>query len=112
MGTNEQIWKALWKIKVQGAVKHFMWRACHDTLSKRLNLFKRNIIDQSVYPICEQGQESLTHTLWECSIASDIWDEKDSPLKKWATNTQNKKELWVDIFEHLHLKTKNFVPLF
>ncbi|XP_042969115.1 uncharacterized protein LOC122301804 [Carya illinoinensis] len=91
---NEFGWKSIWKLKVQGVVKHFLWKACHDLLPTRMNLVKRKIIDSSLCPICEREEESTVHALWSCPSASYVWAENDSPVKKWACSVVNFMELW------------------
>lgn len=64
--TKEQFWKAIWSLNIQGVVKHFIWKACYDSLLTRSNLSYRKITNQVICPICEHDVESLTHVLWEC----------------------------------------------
>lgn len=45
-GTNDPKWKVLWKLKVL-FVKNFIWRAFHDILPTRMNLFRRKTSYQS-----------------------------------------------------------------
>ena len=33
-------WTGLWKLKVPGKVRHFMWKACSDSLPTRQNVKK------------------------------------------------------------------------
>lgn len=48
-------------------------------------------------PICEIMVETLTHALWECPLANDVWGEDGSPSRKWVACTQNFEELWSNI---------------
>jgi hypothetical protein len=41
---DSMIWRGIWKAKVPNAVKTFMWRACHNLLPTKENLFKRKVI--------------------------------------------------------------------
>lgn len=70
-----------------------MWRACYDAFLTRVNLVKRKVSDQVLCPICELEEKSLTHTLWEYLVASDVWRESSSPLRKWIAKAKNIREL-------------------
>lgn len=103
--TNDKVfWRAIWGLNIKGVVKNFLWRACHNSLPSKLNLFKRKILTSSTCPTCNFEEESITHTLWECPVANKVWGEKDSPLNKWATNTSNFRNLWADI---MHSQTSS-----
>jgi hydrogenase maturation factor len=59
-----------------------MWRACHDLLPTRVNLYKRKIINDPMCPLCGLVEETTTHVLWLCSAASDVWSMGDMRLQK------------------------------
>lgn len=75
-------WEILWKLKIHGLIKHFIWRACHNILPMRINLFKRKISYQTLCPICELGEEMLIYTIWDCSTANYVWEEESSSVRK------------------------------
>ena len=68
-GYGNQVWAALWKLKIPNKIKVFGWRACHDILLTRLNLTKRRIISDNMCPICCRCPESTIHALRECAAA-------------------------------------------
>ncbi|KAG6700145.1 hypothetical protein I3842_08G097700 [Carya illinoinensis] len=70
--TEESTWKILWNLKVPGTVKHFIWRACHDILP----------MERPWCPVCERLEETSIHALWSCPAVSDVWGDKNNPLKK------------------------------
>ena len=43
---DRMFWKKLWKIQVPGKIKHFLWRACTNSLATKDNLVKRKIFDR------------------------------------------------------------------
>jgi hypothetical protein len=52
--------------------KKFIWRACHEILPTRANLYKRKIIDDPKCPMCGREEETTFHALWSCP-AMDVW---------------------------------------
>ncbi|XP_059428671.1 uncharacterized protein LOC132162451 [Corylus avellana] len=51
----------------------FVWRACHNLLPTRANLFKRKVINSPLCPICNLVEESVEHIIWSCPSATDVW---------------------------------------
>jgi hypothetical protein len=47
-----EIWKRLWALPIPSVEKNFLWRAYHDILPTRENLCKKNIIEESLCPLC------------------------------------------------------------
>lgn len=45
--TNEDLWRATWKLDIPGAAKHFLWWACQDIHPTRMNLLKQKVTDSS-----------------------------------------------------------------
>lgn len=50
------LWKAIWAMKVPNPVKLFTWRACHNLLPTRHNLFQRKVVNNPSCPCC--GREA------------------------------------------------------
>lgn len=94
-GNDEQkVWKALWKMKVLNKIKIFGWRACHGILPTRLNLAKRNIIADTVCPICLQSPENEVHVLWDCPATQDVWARSWTKLQKCPLGQQDVLQLF------------------
>jgi hypothetical protein len=68
-----QVWKELWKLDVPNVDKVFFWRACKNILPTRENLFKRKIISDHSCPVCGIEEETISHILWQCPSAQDVW---------------------------------------
>jgi hypothetical protein len=66
-------WRQLWRGKVLGKTKHLVWRACHNILPARANLHRHNIVSSNDCPLCHQVGETITHALWGCPYARDVW---------------------------------------
>jgi hypothetical protein len=67
------IWDKIWKLHIPQAEKHFLWRACHESLPTRDNLCHRKVITDPSCPICMKETETTFHALWQCSSACDVW---------------------------------------
>lgn len=63
-------------------------------LSTRENLVKRSIIHGPKCPICQREVESVSHVLWSCTTATNVWTEELSPVRKWISTLVNMFCLW------------------
>lgn len=70
---GSEVWKRLWRLNIPNAEKVFFWRACHNILPTRDNLIRKNIIDDACCPVCGREDETITHILWSCPSAQDVW---------------------------------------
>jgi hypothetical protein len=70
---ESMVWKGIWRANVPNAVKSFMWKACHNLLPTKENLFKRKVIPDPSCPICGLEVETTSHILWECASSADVW---------------------------------------
>lgn len=68
-----ELWKEIWGLSVPNVEKNFLWRACHDILPTRENLWKRKVISDPLCPVCGIEVETGFHILWNCPSAMDVW---------------------------------------
>jgi hypothetical protein len=94
---GEEIWRTCWSLNVPNNVKMFIWRACHNLLPTKLNLFKRRVIDSPLCPICNQVEESVEHIVWLCPSAVDVWGCGSRRIQK--SNCSNMS--FANLFEEL-----------
>ncbi|KAG6639514.1 hypothetical protein CIPAW_10G106100 [Carya illinoinensis] len=80
-----QVWKQLWKLRVQPSDKVFMWRACLEALPTRTNLQKK------------REEETVVHAVWSCVSARGVWSLASKKLQKRGMSPA----LFVDLFESL-----------
>ena len=59
-------WSSIWKLKVPGKVKHFMWKACSDCLPTKTRLVKRRVLTNPICHLCNRAEEDTHHALWGC----------------------------------------------
>jgi hypothetical protein len=58
--------KILWSLQVPNAVKVFLWRAYHNLLPTKVNLFTRKVVDNNFCPVCHLAEETVFHAIWGC----------------------------------------------
>jgi ribonuclease HI len=87
--TNSAVWDKLWKLHIPNVEKNFLWKACHDILPTRANLFKRKITEDSRCPICGLEAETTLHILWQCPSAMGVWSEGGRKIQKRAVECQS-----------------------
>ena len=62
--------------------KCFLWRACHDLLPTRVNLFKRKVITDPSCLFCGVAAKTGFHVLWDYPSAKDVWSMAGGVLQK------------------------------
>jgi hypothetical protein len=83
---SRRMWKRIWEMKGSRVVKFFMWKACNNILPTKEKLFKREVVPDPLCPICMLAPESLSHILWTCPSAQDVWVECKGRLQKCVCN--------------------------
>lgn len=71
----EDVWKAIWKMKVPQKIKLFAWRCCRDIIPTKSNLHHRKIPINVGCPLCLMHEETCSHILWGCKKVKVIWQE-------------------------------------
>ncbi|PWA69631.1 hypothetical protein CTI12_AA297550 [Artemisia annua] len=69
-----EFWRAVWKARVPGKVKLFMWRACNNYVPTIDNLQSRRLKHTSSCTHCGETTENLVHVMFKCSAAKEVWD--------------------------------------
>jgi hypothetical protein len=72
-------------MNVLHVVKVFMWRACHNDLATKANIFRHKITEDHLCPLCEVGVEPTRHVLWRCPAVRVIWSMCGSNIQKHCT---------------------------
>ena len=67
------LWRKNWKLAVPGKVKHFLWRAYHESLPTNQQLHRRKIRANPLCSIYALAKESTHHALWQCPMARNTW---------------------------------------
>ena len=73
---NNMSWSNIWTLNVPNKVKHFIWRACHESLPTKKNLLIRKVTRNSICERCQSEIEDTVHALWGCQLWSTgaFWD--------------------------------------
>ena len=104
---QRKFWKSVWKLKVPGKIKHFLWKSCTNSSPTKENLRKRTIIQQNVCHLCSDHPEDVKHALWGCSKVSQVWQRRFG----WLVNTQDKEGSFSDLVLSVQ-KNHRLFPLF
>lgn len=89
--SSKPMWRAIWAIDGPKIAKSFLWKACNDILPTKDKLFKKNITQYPICPICCSEIETTCHILWSCPSAQ-MWAECPIRIQKShsiATNFMN-----------------------
>ncbi|XP_059436307.1 uncharacterized protein LOC132169261 [Corylus avellana] len=94
---EDEIWKRCWGMMVPPAVKMHIWRACHNLLPTKDNLFRRGVCADQICPLCLRDTETVIHITWECPSANDVWGGSIVKLQKCSTNGGSFRQLFSDV---------------
>ena len=67
------LWHSIWSLQIPPKTRHFLWRACHESLPTRRNLHHRYIIDDPTCENCSNQVETTLHALWNCKTIQVVW---------------------------------------
>ena len=98
------VWKTLWKLKVPNKIKVFGWRACCNILPTRVNLSKKQIIEDNRCEACKIEPETSVHTLWNCGVVQDIWAGCSTHLQKCRGGYEDMVQLMEDLISRLSIE--------
>ena len=88
-------WTKIWKLKVPPKVRTFLWRACPNCLPTRDNL-SRKLQVEAICEFCRQEPETVTHLLWVCPFARNVWGLFRGRIQKCS----NDAEAFFLLFKH------------
>lgn len=67
--------------------------------------FKKEIVEDEICPICYKEVETISHVLWSCPIANDVWAERQSLFHKWSSSNMDFVNLWEKLQEKFKPET-------
>lgn len=74
----KNFWTNIWKLNIPNKVKHFLWRACSDSLPTKRSLARRKFITNASCDLCPDQPEDVIHALWDCYGVKEIWWKGDA----------------------------------
>ncbi|XP_075636979.1 uncharacterized protein LOC142609287 [Castanea sativa] len=60
---DKKLWKGIWSLEIPIKYKNLVWRACRNSLSTKMNLTRRTIIDNPTCEQCSSDMEDSLHAL-------------------------------------------------
>ena len=79
-----------WKIKTPKKICHLIWQLITAYVAVTRNLVSRNMRCDNYYPRCGEPEESVTHAIFECSPALQVWSLSATPTSPDILLNQNK----------------------
>ena len=67
------MWNKIWSLNILLKVRTFLLRACSNCLPTRDNLHRRRVSVDPHCKICHHSSETVSHILWECPLARNVW---------------------------------------
>lgn len=69
---EEDIWKKIWKLKLQERLKMNIWRVASSCFQVASKLWTDEGREHKCI-LCDAGIKTIVHLLWECSFARAVW---------------------------------------
>ena len=105
--SQKSFWKNISKMKDPGKIKHFLWKACINSLPTKENLLKRKILQEPDCPRCISEPESAVHAIWSCRCIKVAWDIDFD----WVDRSSTSSDSFSDVFQKI-CSNPALVPLF
>ena len=93
-----------WQLNVPSVVKMFIWRACHNSLPTKMNLYRRGVCDNTQCPICLQDAETIEHIVWECPSSNNVWGESTIKLQKCQKGGGDFQHIFLEVVKRCDQK--------
>ena len=71
--TIHPVWKKLWSLKVPSKIKIFLWHRLNNAIPCQCVLANRHIGTSSQCPVCRVHAEDISHAIFKCPRAGEIW---------------------------------------
>lgn len=63
-------------------VHTFLWKLCLNALPKKINLYNRKIVTDSLCPMYCLLPKSIVHAIWDCAASRAVWMECNRRIQK------------------------------
>lgn len=64
----EKLWNVIWKAPVPNKIRDFLWRLARNILPSRCNLKKKGIQLDTIFPLCNDGDDNAHHLVMHCNF--------------------------------------------
>jgi hypothetical protein len=95
----DEVWRTCRRLNIPNAMKMFLWRASHNLLPTKVNLFRQGICDSNLCPICKREEETAAHVCWNCPAANDVWGGCKIKLQKCSTGIDDFRQLFREVIQ-------------
>ena len=97
---DQELWKAIWRMKAPPSVQNFLWRLAKDILPTRSKLRRKGMLIDTICPLCFEEEETLDHLFMCCRFSQQTWFSSTLGLhvashcflKLWMSDCLNKKD--------------------
>ena len=93
-------WNKIWALECPNKVRNLIWRACHNSLPSKCNLFQRRIILEQCCDRCKAENEDIVHAVWSCRMLDDVWGSNNSWNFQNQQHFSSFSELMAWILDH------------
>ena len=97
---NNTSWSNIWTLNVPNKVKHFIWRACHESLRTKKNLLIRKVTRNSICERCQSETGDTVHALWGCQPLKEIWWEEQCFRNQLTSHFVDFRDLWTGVLNY------------
>ena len=94
------MWNKSLVLNVPPKVHTFIWRACSNCLPTRDNLHRRRVKITPHCEICQYRSETVSHILWECPLARNVWALFKGRTQKYSNTASD----FFTLFRQMQLK--------
>ena len=94
------LWNKIWALDCPNKVRNLIWRACHNSLPSKCNLFRRRIISEQCCDCCKAENEDTVHVVWSCRMLDDVWGANNSWNFRNQQHFSSFSELMAWILDH------------
>ena len=101
----------IWKLNVPSKVRTFKWPACSNCLPIQDNLHRKKVRVEMTCEFCCLDPETVTHVLWECPFARNVWSLFKGKTQKCSNQASNFFLLFNHVQAHLKLIFEGAVGL-
>ena len=98
------LWRKTWELGILGKIKHFIWRAYHNSFPTSHNLFRRKITLNPFCNIYDQEEEFTYHALWKCAMARNTWALVPGRVQKLPNQVEDFPRFMLWIFQNFSKK--------
>lgn len=108
------LWKALWNLKVPPKVKNFLWKACNAAVPTNGALFRRRCKVSAGCPVCADEAETMEHMILFCEWARVTWFSSALSIKidkVGFSSFENWCWGWMVNNEDVDDETKSFIAI-